>query len=135
MSGTQELRSALKEVSAVAERYKGAEKFLRNPSQSAVVGTQIGALTHIGTTALYDPVSALFLAGTYYGIPYALTRAGNSAKFIRLIADIGKQSPASLPSHILRMSTFVSQNPQYAPALKEMLGRAVQQPQQDQKAQ
>jgi hypothetical protein len=124
MSGTQDLRAALKEVSAVAERFKGAEKFLRNPSQSAVVGTQIGALTHIGTTALYDPASALFLAGAYYGVPYALTRAGNSAQFIRLIAAIGKQTPASLPAHIVRLSAFVSQNPQYAPALKQMLGAA-----------
>lgn len=126
MSGTQDLRAALKEVSAVSERFKAAEKFLRNPSQSAVVGTQLGTLGAIGGTALLDPVTALGYAGIAYGVPYALVRGGNSAAFIRLIAGIGKQNKSTLPGHILRMSAFVQQNPEYAPALKQMLEKAQQ---------
>ncbi len=126
MSGTQDLRAALKEVSAVSERFKAAEKFLRNPSQSAVVGTQLGTLGAIGGAALIDPVTALGYAGIAYGVPYALARGGNSAAFIRLIAGIGKQNKSTLPGHILRMSAFVQQNPEYAPALKEMLEKAQQ---------
>lgn len=121
MSGTQDLRAALKEVSAVSERFKAAEKFLRNPSQSAVVGTQLGTLGAIGGTALIDPVTALGYAGIAYGVPYALARGGNSAGFIRLIAGIAKQNKSTLPAHILRMSIFVEKNPEYAPALKKML--------------
>lgn len=124
MSGTQDLRAALKEVAAVSERFKGAEKFLKNPSQSAVVGTQLGTLGAIGGVALYDPVQALFMAAAAYGVPYALVRGGNSAAFIRLIAGIGKQNKASLPGYLLRMSTFVSQNPQYAPAMKQIMDNA-----------
>jgi hypothetical protein len=135
MSGTQDLLAALKAVSAVAERYKGAEKFLKNPSQSAVVGAQLGTLGAIGATAVLDPILALQYAGISYGIPYALTKAGNSAAFIRLIAAIGRQTKATLPAHIARMSAFVSQNPQYAPALKEMLDKAYQPPQDKPKAQ
>jgi len=126
MSGTQDLRAALKEVSAVSERFKAAEKFLRNPSQSAVVGTQLGTLGAIGGAALIDPVTALGYAGIAYGVPYALARGGNSAAFIRLIAGIGKQNKSTLPGHILRMSAFVQQNPEYAPALKQMLEKAQQ---------
>lgn len=124
MSGTQDLRAALKEVSAVSERFKAAEKFLKNPSQSAVVGTQLGTLGAIGGTAMLDPVTALGYAGVAYGVPYALVRGGNSAAFIRLIAGIGKQTKSTLPGHILRMSAFVQQNPEYAPALKQMLEKA-----------
>jgi hypothetical protein len=126
MSGTQDLRAALKEVSAVSERFKAAEKFLRNPSQSAVVGTQLGTLGAIGGTALIEPVTALGYAGVAYGVPYALVRGGNSAAFIRLIAGIGRQNKSTLPGHILRMSAFVQQNPEYAPALKQMLEKAQQ---------
>lgn len=124
MSGTEDLRAALKEISAVSERFKSGEKFLKNPSQSAVVGTQLGALGVIGGLAWHDPVSALYMAGVTYGVPYALVRGGNSAGFLRLIADIGKQNKSTLPAHILRMSTWVQRHPEYAPAMQDMLQKA-----------
>lgn len=135
-SGTKDLKEALADVSAVAESFKGAEKFMRNPSQSAYVGIQAAGGASIGTQLVTGNVqSALFSALMFYGLPYALVRGGNSPAFIRLIADTGRQTAETLPGHIARMSRFVEQNPEYAPALKQALesayGESEQQPPQD----
>jgi hypothetical protein len=48
-----------------------------------------------------------------------------------MIANIGKQTKSTLPGHIVRMSAWVQQNPEYAPALKQMLDKAYQPPPED----
>lgn len=135
LSGTQGLKAALDDVSAVAESFKGAEKFMRNPSQSAYVGIQAAGAGTIGSQVVSGNIpGALFAAGMFYGIPYALVRGGNSPAFIKLIADTGRQTAETLPGHIARMSVFVKQHPEYAPVLKQMLetayGDSEQQPEQ-----
>ena len=121
-SGTQDLKAALDDVSAVAETYKGAEKFMRNPSQSAYVGIQAAGAGTIGSQLVTGNMpAALFAAGMFYGLPYALVRGGNSPAFIRLIADTGRQTAETLPGHIVRMSRFADQHPEYAPVIKKML--------------
>lgn len=123
-SGTSDLKAALQDVSKVAESFKGAEKFMRNPSQSAYVGIHAAAGGSLATAAWASPQSALFTALAFYGVPYALVRGGNSPAFIRLIADTGRQTAETLPGHIARMSRFVEQHPEYATVLKQALERA-----------
>lgn len=124
-SGTKDLKDALEDVSKVAESFKGAEKFMRNPSQSAYVGIQASAGGAIGGAVIAgSPQAALYAALIFYGLPYAVVRGGNSPAFIRLIADTGRQTAETLPGHIARMSRFVDQHPEYAPVLKQALDRA-----------
>lgn len=124
-SGTKELKDALADVSAVAEKFKGAEKFMRNPSQSAYVGVQVGSGGFIGSqVATGQFQNALFLSLMAYALPYTLVRGGNSPEFIRLIADTGRKTAETLPGHIARMSRFVEKHPEYAPALKQALENA-----------
>lgn len=132
-SGTQDLKAALDDVAAVAERYKAAEKFMRNPSQSGVVGIQAAGAGAVGGQAIAGNIpGALWSAFLVYGVPYALVRTGNSAKFLRLIADTGRATAETLPGHLARMAEFVRVNPEYAPVMKQILQHAGEQQQQAQ---
>lgn len=124
-SGNEGLKDALMRLSKAAERYKAAEHFLRNPSQTAVVGSQIGGAALVGSKIVnLDPVGALFSAGLVYGLPYAFLKGGNTTAFINLIAMTARQTPETLPGQITRFAAFVRQNPEYAPAVKQMLEQA-----------
>lgn len=132
-SGTQDLRQALDDIAAVAERYKGSERFLRNPSGTAPVGIQVAGLTSLATPAMAGNLTGvLFNAMMAYGIPYALVRGGNSARFLRLIADTGRATEQTLPGHLARMAEFVRLNPEYGPVMKNIFQHAGQQQQQAQ---